>query len=38
MNFIADDSMMSSYEERLKTFKDWPFTDNANCTPDKVSF
>ncbi|XP_071443503.1 baculoviral IAP repeat-containing protein 5 [Hetaerina americana] len=24
-------------EERLKTFKDWPFTENCACTPEKLA-
>jgi hypothetical protein len=38
MDYYADDNKMRIYEERLASFKNWPFTDDENCTPDKVYY
>ncbi|XP_043926694.1 baculoviral IAP repeat-containing protein 5.1-like [Protopterus annectens] len=28
---------MYSYENRLKTFSEWPFKDNCKCTPENMA-
>ncbi|NXU73634.1 BIR51 protein, partial [Oreotrochilus melanogaster] len=28
---------MYEYENRLKTFKNWPFTKNCKCTPENMA-
>ncbi|NWH75017.1 BI51B protein, partial [Piaya cayana] len=28
---------MYEYENRLKTFTDWPFMDNCKCTPENMA-
>ena len=34
---VEDDSRMITYKARLGTFDSWPFQEDCNCTPDKVS-
>jgi hypothetical protein len=36
MEYNADDSKMILFSERLKSFKDWPFDETSNCSPEKV--
>jgi hypothetical protein len=33
----SDDSKMMSYQARLSTFKNWPYTDGCSCTAEKVT-
>jgi len=35
--FLSDFKDMYEYENRLKTFTKWPFTENCKCTPENVS-
>uniref|UniRef100_A0A8C4UKN4 Uncharacterized protein n=1 Tax=Falco tinnunculus TaxID=100819 RepID=A0A8C4UKN4_FALTI len=34
---LSDFKDMYEYENRLKTFTNWPFTENCKCTPENVS-
>ena len=34
---LSDFKAMYEYENRLKTFTNWPFKENCKCTPDNVS-
>lgn len=34
---LSDFQDMYEYENRLKTFTNWPFTENCKCTPENVS-
>lgn len=34
---LSDFQDMYEYENRLKTFTSWPFTENCKCTPENVS-
>lgn len=34
---LSDFKDMYEYENRLKTFTNWPFIENCKCTPENVS-
>lgn len=34
---LTDFKDMYEYENRLKTFTNWPFKENCKCTPENVS-
>lgn len=34
---LSDFTDMYEYENRLKTFTNWPFGENCKCTPENVS-
>lgn len=34
---LSDFKEMYDYENRLKTFTNWPFVENCKCTPENVS-
>ncbi|XP_067856220.1 baculoviral IAP repeat-containing protein 5.1-like isoform X2 [Heptranchias perlo] len=34
---LLDYKLMYSYKKRLATFRNWPFTENCQCTPEKMA-
>ncbi|XP_053313702.1 baculoviral IAP repeat-containing protein 5.1-like [Spea bombifrons] len=34
---LQDFRKMYDYESRLRTFADWPFTENCKCTPENMA-
>lgn len=34
---LSDFKDMYEYENRLRTFTNWPFIENCKCTPENVS-
>ncbi|XP_069508918.1 baculoviral IAP repeat-containing protein 5.1-like [Ambystoma mexicanum] len=37
MDLLHQYSEMYEYTNRLKTFVDWPFTENCSCTPENMA-